>query len=355
MKHEPFRLVAEFAPQQESLLVWPQRPDNWRNGGKPAQKIVTQIAEQIAQTQPVTVFVNQDQYLNARTRLSSKIRVVEMSSNDAFIRDYGPFFVSNGHELRTVDFTFNAWGGLIDGLYFPWHFDDQIARKIADYFRLPSHRVKTVLEGCAIHTDGCGTGIGTRDVLLAEDRNPKMTEAVMNQLLHDELGIEKMIWLDHGYFLDETGGDVDNLLNFVAPHQIVLTWTDDQADPVYQVCRAAEKILRQATDAQGQPFEIHRLQIPQILTLTTTEAATVEDINGSMPRNIGQRLTATYVNYITTTKQIIMPLFDDPADELAQAKLAQLYPDRQVIGIPAREILIGGGGLHTIVTHVPAI
>lgn len=355
MKKQKYHLVAEFAKQEESIILWPQRPDNWRNGGKPAQKVVVQIAEQIAKTQPVTVFVNQSQYQNARRSLSNRVRVIEMSSNDAWIRDYSPFFISDGKEITAVDFVFNAWGGLVDGLYFPWDFDDQVAQKVADLYRLPLRKSKVVLEGCALHTDGLGTGIGTRDVLLAADRNSNMTEEKMNQILLEELGIEKMIWLDHGYFLDETGGDVDNLLNFVGPHELVITWTDNQEDPVYQTCREIERVLLEATDVNGDHFDIHRLSMPhREQKLSAEEAATVEKVNGSMPRNIGQRLTATYVSFITTNDQIIMPLFDDPADKVAKQTLQQLFEDRQVVGIPAREILIGGGGLHTVVAHIPA-
>lgn len=353
MTNKQYKMIAEYFPQKETVMIWPERPDNWRNGGKPAQHLIAKVANQIAMTQPVTMLVSEKQYLNAKRKLSNKIRVVEMSSNDAFIRDYGPIFVKNYNEVKAINFKFNAWGGLIDGLYNPWDFDEQVGEKVANLFRIPVSNVDVVLEGCAIHTDGIGTGIGTRDVLLASDRNADMTEDKMNQILKEYLGITKMIWLDHGYFLDETGGDIDNILNFVEPHKVVLTWTDDKNDPVYEVCHDAERILKKSTDAQGKYFEIYHLQIPRILTLSKTENDTVDHNNGTMPRNVGQRLTATYVNYITVNDQIIMPLFDDSQDKHAMEILSDLYPTRKVVGIPAREILIGGGGLHTVSINIP--
>ncbi len=187
-----FKMAAEFEPQGETYLIWPQRPDNWRNGGKQAQEAFAQLAEIISRYQPVTMLVNEDQFNNARSRLANEIRVIEMSSNDAWMRDYGPFYLLNdAGEVRCVDFNFNAWGGLLDGLYFPWDKDNEIAAKIANLKYLDYYKVKTVLEGCAIQVDGEGTLIATEDVVLSEGRNNDMTKAKMEQLFADYLGIQK--------------------------------------------------------------------------------------------------------------------------------------------------------------------
>lgn len=350
-----FRMPGEFEDQAESYLIWPERPDNWREGGKPAQKAFAQLAETIATYEPVTMLVNQGQYTHARTVLSPAVRVVEMSSNDAWMKDVGPFYVvDDTGELRAVDFQFNAWGGLLDGLYFPWDQDNRIGKKVADLQRIPVYEAQFVLEGCAIHVDGQGTLIATEDVVLSEGRNPGgLTKAVAEQIFHDYLGITKTVWLSHGYFMDETNGDIDNLINFVAPGELVLTWTDDKRDPQYEISRQAYELLQQATDAQGRRFKIHKLQIPHILTLSDAEAQGVDPINGRLPRVAGQRLTASYVSYITTNRAILMPVFDDPQDAVAHRQLAALYPNRQVVDVSANEILTGGGNIHTIAAGVP--
>lgn len=348
-----FRMPAEYGQQARSIMIWPERPDNWRDGAKPAQQAYAMLANLIVTDQPVTMLVNEDQYQNARRMLDPRVQVLETSSNDAWIKDYGPFFVTNRDQVRAVNFNFNAWGGLVDGLYFPWDKDNEIAVKVADGLQIDHYDSPVTLEGCAIHTDGVGTIYATEDVVLNPDRNPTMTKPQMEHVLAESLGARKVIWLQHGYFLDETGGDVDNLINVVAPGEVVLTWTNDQHDPIYDVCRDAEQRLKRATDAMGRHLNVHRIQIPRQLTLNATEAATVDYVNGQMPRTVGQRLTATYVSYVTTNHLVIMPAFDDPQDEMARVQLASLYPDRQVLSLPAREILIGGGGLHTVVTGVP--
>lgn len=350
-----YRLVAEFEPTKESYIAWPERRDNWRNAGKPAQKMFRQLAELIARYQPVTMLVSRGQYQNAQAQLAQKMRVVEMSFDDIWLKDIGPFYVENKQTLYGVDFAFNAWGGLLDGLYFPWDQDALVAQKLLDLQQLDYLKHKFILEGCAIVTDGEGTLITTEEVVLSEGRNLNVSKEQVEALFAKYFGIKQVIWLPEGYFMDETGGDVDNMLNYVAPGKIVLTWTDDPADPQYAISHQAYEILRAAVDAKGRKLEIHKMQIPSPQYLTIEEANGVDPINGRLPRIAGQRLTATYVNYLTLTKVIIMPIFDDPQDVLAKAQLQALYPEREVLTLPAREFLSGGGGLHTVVSTVPAL
>lgn len=131
-KEDGFRMPGEFEKHAGTYIIWPQRPDNWRFGGKPAQKVFTEVAKAISEFEPVTVCVNCDQYDNARNMLPDNIRVIEISNNDSWVRDCGPSFVTNGKEIRGVDWVFNAWGGLVDGLYFPWDKDDRVAQKICE-------------------------------------------------------------------------------------------------------------------------------------------------------------------------------------------------------------------------------
>lgn len=148
-RQDGFRMPAEFEPQERVWMLWPQRPDNWRDGGKTAQKAYADVAEAISRFTPVTMCVNSDQYQNARAQLSSQIQVIEMSSNDAWMRDVGPSFLVNDHgELRACDWRFNAWGGLVDGLYFPWDLDDQVAGKVCEICGVDLYRLGDfVLEG----------------------------------------------------------------------------------------------------------------------------------------------------------------------------------------------------------------
>lgn len=190
-KLDNFKMSAEFTPQLRSFMIWPERQDNWRNGGKPAQQAFVELAKIISQFQPVTMLVNETQYTNAKDKLKGIAQVIEMSNNDAWAKDTLPFYVNNNAEIRAIDFNFNAWGGLIDGLYFPWDYDNQLSGKVADLLGIDYYKDKTTLEGCSIMTDGEGTIITTEDVLLAEDRNNNATKQFMEAILKEYLGAKK--------------------------------------------------------------------------------------------------------------------------------------------------------------------
>ena len=354
-RKDGYRMPGEFEKHESCYIIWPERSDNWRLGGKPAQKCFVEVATAISEFEPVTVLVSCNQYLNARNMLPEHIRLIEMSNNDSWIRDYGPsFLINNEGQLRGVDWRFNAWGGLLDGLYFPWDKDDQMAQKICELEKIDFYQLDNfILEGCSVHVDGEGTLITTEECLLSEGRNGQLSKEQIEIILKEYFNVQKVIWLKHGCYLDETNGHVDNIINYVKPGEVVLSWTDDQNDPQWSISRECEEILRNTKDAQGRSLTIHKLHCPTPVLITKEESEGVDAINGTFPRQPGDRLAASYVNYYTANGGIVFPLFDDPKDEDARMVLERLYPDRKVVGIRAREILLGGGNIHCITQHVP--
>lgn len=354
-KKDGFRMPGEFEEHQGCYILWPERPDNWRLGAKPAQKVFVDVATAISQFEPVTVGVSHNQYMNARHMLPDNIRVVEIDNDDSWVRDSGPTFVVNDEgDMRGVDWSFNSWGGLVDGLYFPWDKDEQVAQKICeiemkDRYELPEF----VLEGGSIHVDGEGTLITTEECLLSEGRNPQLSKEQIEEVLKEYLNVEKIIWLKRGIYLDETNGHVDNILNYVEPGVVALAWTDDVNDPQYEISKECYDILSEATDAKGRKLTIHKIHVPSPVLITKEESEGVDVVEGTLPRMEGDRLAASYINYYTANGGVIFPLFGDEKDEEARQKLQELYPDRVVVGVPAREILLGGGNIHCITQQVP--
>jgi agmatine deiminase len=336
-------------------MLWPERPDNWRLGAKPAQAVFAAVAGTITHFEPVTMGVSTAQYANARSRLPPQVRVVEIGANDAWARDVGPTFVVDDRSgVRGVDWEFNAWGGLAGGLYFPWDQDALVAQKILEIERLDRYCAPLVLEGGSIHTDGQGTLIVTEECLLNPNRNPGLSRAEIEDHLRAYLGVEKIIWLGQGVFNDETDGHVDNLCCFVRPGVVVLTWTDDAADPQHAISRDALRRLETTTDARGRRLEIHRLHQPDPVCITAEESAGVDVVAGSLPREPGDRLAASYVNFYIANGGVIAPSFDDDRrDAAALETLQKLFPERRVVGVAAREILLGGGNIHCITQQQP--
>ncbi|MEY2854953.1 MAG: hypothetical protein RL030_2085 [Pseudomonadota bacterium] len=349
-----YRMPAEFEPHAGTWMLWPERLDNWRNGARPAQHAFTAVASAIARFEPVTVGVSAAQYEFARAELPPGVRVVELSSNDAWMRDVGPTFVVNAAgRRRAVDWSFNAWGGLEGGLYFPWDQDDLVARKVAEIEGVDRYRAPFVMEGGAIHVDGQGTLLVTEQCLLDRNRNPHLAKGQIEQLLRAWLDVETIIWLGQGVVEDETDGHIDNLACFARPGEICLTWTDNRRDPQWRVSRDALDRLEAATDARGRRFTVHKLPSPGPLRMTKAEAAGVQHRAGAKPRVAGARLAGSYANFYIANGGVIVPLLDARTDKAALAKLRRVFPDRQVVGVPGREILLGGGNIHCITQQVP--
>lgn len=287
-----FYMPAEWAPQTQTWMIWPERPDNWRLGGKPAQAAHVAVAKAIARFEPVTVAVSAGQYENARARLDvPNIRVVEMSSDDAWVRDTGPTFVINNT---------------------------------------------------------------TEECLLNRNRNPHLDRAAIEAVLSANLAVDKIIWLPDGLFNDETDGHVDNFCCYVRPGEVLLAWTDDPQDPNYARCHAAMDVLQSSTDAQGRSFTVHKMPIPGPLYATEEECAGVDPVDGTQERNPSVRLAGSYVNFLIVNGGIIAPSFDDPLDSQAKAILQSLFPQHEVVMVPGRELLLGGGNIHCLTQQQPA-
>jgi agmatine deiminase len=335
-------------------MLWPERSDNWRLGAKPAQAAFAAVAAAIAGSEPVTVGVSAAQFQNARARLPRTVRVAEISSNDAWMRDCGPTFVIDEKgRRRGVDWTFNAWGGLQGGLYFPWDRDDEVAQKVLQIEGADRYRTSLVMEGGAVHVDGQGTCLTTEECLLNPNRNGSVSKADVESMLQRYLGVTTVIWLAKGVYLDETGGHIDEIACFTAPGQVVLTWTDDRDDPQYEISRDAYQRLRGARDARGRELTIHKIPQPGPLYMTAEEAAGIDVRAGSRPRHAGDRLPASYINFYVANKCVVMPLYDKRRDAAAARTLKRLFPTRKVVGVPTREILLGGGNIHCITQQVP--
>lgn len=360
-----FRMPAEWEPHEQCWMGWPERTDNWRDNALHAQRAFAEVATAISHFESVTVCASAGQWQNARSQLPLSIRVVEMSMNDAWFRDTGPTFVvrdrsSEGTEKKTRDvagihWTFNSWGGIKEGCYPDWSLDSLVAKKILGLERVPRYPESLVLEGGSIHVDGEGTCITTEECLLNPNRNPLLTQQQIETHLRDYLGVDKIIWLPYGLYGDEdTNGHVDNFCCFVKPGIVLLAWTDDKDDPQYQRSMDAYNILVKSSDAQGRFLQIIKIQMPGPLYMTEEEARGVV-VGDGKPRLAGTRLAASYVNFFLVNKGLVAPSFgDERRDKEAFEVLSAAFPDRKVVMVSGRELVLGGGNIHCITQQQPA-
>ena len=353
-----FYMPAEFAPHRGTLMIWPERPGSWPYEAKKAREVFTEISKAIAADEELYMLVSEKSEASAKEMIGHipNVQLVRIDTDDAWARDVGPTFVKNeAGKVRGINWTFNAWGGDFDGLYASWDKDDKVALSFLSHLGYAAYDASPfVLEGGSIHSDGEGTVIVTETCLLSKGRNPELSKEEIEERLKTYLGCQKVIWLPFGIYNDETNEHVDNVCAFVEPGKVVLAWTDDEKDPQYAMSKADYDYLASQTDAKDRKFEIVKLPIPKEPVLVKEEELegyVFEE--GEDNRELGERLAASYANFYITNKSILLPQFGDANDEVAVKILAKCYPDRKIVPIYARDIIVGGGNIHCITQQIP--
>lgn len=348
----------EGEAHEGTIILLPFRKDTWRENAKLAQNAYRQVIMAIAKYEKVYVGIHPsiynsliDSYKDVDNIVPIKIRY-----NDAWARDNCPIFVINKeNKMRAVDFRFNAWGGEVDGLYNNYKEDDLLAKAMAKYFGVERYYLENfVLEGGSIHVDGKGTCLVTEACLLSNGRNPHLNKLQIEETLKIYLNVSKVIWLKHGIYLDETNEHVDNIACFVRPGVIALAWTNDKNDPQYEYSLSCYNILKKEHDAEGNPFKIVKIINPEPIYTNKEDTKGIQAGRYSaVPRLVGSRLAASYINFYQGEKFVIMPGFGVKEDGPALKRMKQLFPEKDVIQINSREILLGGGNIHCITMQVP--
>lgn len=359
--HDGFYMPGEFESHEGCILIWPARPGSWPYGARAARKAFVQIIRCIAESEKVYVAAGADVIENAREALFGipGVTVFAAETDDAWARDIAPTFLVNGKgDRRCVNWEFNAWGGTYNGLYPSWERDNAFAKAFADDYGVPCYDASPfVLEGGSIHSDGEGTILATEACLLSPGRNPGLSKEEIEGRLFQYLGAKKVLFIPRGIYGDETDEHVDNVCAFIKPGEVVLAWTDDKNDPQYELSLESLRVLERERDAMGRKLTIHKLPIPDVPVCITQE-----DLKGFVfepgedVREAGERLAASYVNFYFSNGAVIVPAFggdNRDSDRRAAEILRKLCPERRVVSVPARDILLGGGNIHCITQQIP--
>jgi len=353
-----YHLPFEGLGHEGTFILTPFRADTWRQKALPAQEAFLNVIKAIAQHEKVFVGIHPNIYKKVIGEFENipNVTAISIRYNDAWARDNMPLFVTNGKNMRSVDFRFNAWGGDFDGLYRNYKDDDRLATVVAKRLKLLDYYLPNfVLEGGSIAVDGEGTLITTEACLLSKGRNPTLNRTDIEEILRDYLGVEKVIWVPHGIYLDETDEHVDNMVAYVKPGEVVMAWTDDEKDPQYAFCQATYKALSEATDAKGRKLVIHKLYVPSpALYLTKDESRGLVNSASTLDkRTEGRRLAASYVNFYQGKDFVILPQFGVKEDKLAYDEIKKLFPNKTIHAVNTKEILLGGGNIHCITMQLP--
>ncbi len=388
-KKDGFRMPGEYSYHDGTIMIYPTRPGSWGRDRTLALKAFGSIFAEILKRENLYLLAGREYFYEARDfldeiiseyvegtkesdypegigtgdelkeMLEDRCLILPIDSDDAWARDVAPtFLVKKQRDIRAVNFKFNAWGGEVDGLYAGWDRDDAVPKGFCDMCEIDYYDADPfVLEGGSIHSDGEGTVMVTESCLLSAGRNPDLNKGQIEDMLKEYLGADKVLWLPYGIYNDETNEHVDNVCAFIRPGEVVLAWTDDKDDPQYEMSLKDLEYLESVTDARGRHLKIHKLMIPQKhVTVTEDDLSNFEFEEGEDIREVGERLAASYVNFYFINGAVLLPQFGGEnleSDKKAKELLQALLPDREIIGISARAILLGGGNIHCITQQIP--
>jgi agmatine deiminase len=344
-------MPAEWAPHHATWLAWPHERTDWPGKFAPIPWIYADIVRHLARDERVGIMVQDSDERAQVERILKKsgvnlaaVDLLIVPTNRGWTRDFGPIFVKqfgDGPKNANVAFTnwhFNAWAKYDD-----WKKDDSATSRLAPKLNLPSwqpqHRGRrVVLEGGSIEVNSLGTLLTTEECLLSktQERNPGFTRADYETISRDYFGATNVLWLGNGIAGDDTHGHVDDLARFVNPTTVVAVVEENQSDPNYAPLRENLARLRKMLDQDGRPLRVETLPMPEPVYFA------------------GQRLPASYANFYIANMRVLVPTFSDPNDLAALSTLAKLFPDRAVIGIPCRDLVLGLGTLHCMTQQQPA-
>ena len=322
-------MPAEWEPHQMTLIQWPTRTraDLWGDLFESALRDFAEVARAVAAFEPALMLADPEQVGEARDRCGTDgVEVLGIPIDDSWARDDGPIFVRDGGGgVALVQFGFNSWGEK----YLPYDRDARVPEVVAAHLGMRRYVAPMVLEGGSFFVDGQGTLLTTEQCLLHPNRNPQLTREDIERILSDFLGVDVVVWLGHGHPLDrDTDGHVDGIAQYVRPGVILLDAPADPNDANHDAGVDNMERLRSAIDAGGRRIEV-------------------------VPFEAGTPSSTAYMNHYLVNGGLIVPADGEPNDDAAFAQLRSVYPDREIVTVPGRTILAGGGGPHCITQQVP--
>ncbi len=337
----PF-LPPEWAPQSAVQLTWPHAGSDWAPVLHRVEPVFTAIAAAIARHETVLIACHDETaraQVAARLRAAgipgTRLRLFVAPANDTWARDHGPITVLCRGEATLLDFGFNGWGGK-----YAHDLDNLITRRLHAqnaFGDTPLETVDLILEGGSIEVDGQGTLLTTTRCLLSDTRNPGRTRAQIEAELAARLGVTRILWLEHGYLAgDDTDSHIDTLARLCDPDTIAYVTCDDPDDEHYAELKAMEAELAAFRTPRGAPYRLVPLPWPQPKL----------DANG-------QRMPATYANFLIINGAVLVPTYDDPADRVALARLRNCFPAHEIIGIDCLPLIEQHGSLHCVTMQIP--
>ncbi|MDY0403412.1 agmatine deiminase family protein [Sulfurovum sp.] len=327
------RMVAEWEKQRVVLLSFPHKDTDWhdpedKKSLEEALSPFIRIAQAIAYAEPVYIICDNKEKISGMFCSTRNMTFIEIPTNDTWIRDYGYISVKEEDELKLLDFTFDGWGGKFEAAL-----DNGVNTILHNMGYMGTTSMETidfVLEGGSLESDGEGTILTTSKCLCNPNRNGGLSKEAVEAKLRETLGATRVLWLDHGYLAgDDTDSHIDTLARFVNRETIMYVKCEDQSDEHYEALKKMEEQLQTFKTVEGKPYNL--------VALPMSDAIYDEE---------GDRLPATYANFLITNDALIYPTYGTPQDKVTHQVFAAQFPEREIIPVNCLKLIEQGGSLH---------
>ncbi|MBC8205567.1 MAG: agmatine deiminase family protein [Kiritimatiellales bacterium] len=329
------RLPAEWEPQDAVLIAWPHAGTDWAPCLAEAAAVFLNIAEEVTRFETLIVATPEPDAVREKLSHLDRVQICNVETNDTWARDFGPITLLENGQPVLLDFTFTGWGGKFEaGL------DNQITAKLhaaGAFGETPLRTVDLILEGGSIESDGNGTLLTTSECLLNPNRNTELSKTQLEEVLAAELGATTFHWLENGALAgDDTDAHIDTLARLCPDNTILYVQCTDPADEHFEVFQALENQLQNLQTLEKTPYRLLPLPWP----------AAKFDADG-------ERLPATYANYLVINGAVLVPTYNDPADFQALETVKKAFPDREIIGVDCSALILQHGSLHCVTMQIP--
>ncbi|MDR9391665.1 MAG: agmatine deiminase family protein [Trueperaceae bacterium] len=334
-----FAVPSDADPHAATWTAWPHGEARWEGMLGAVRTAFAAFAAAVTRFEPLVLLVANEavrrdarEHLRAAGAATEAVHLLEVPYDDVWLRDQGPTFLRGADATRAIlDARFDGWGGR-----YPSARDAALPARVAEALGVRRFAADLVLEGGAVEMASDGTVLATRTSLLGDVRNPGWDAARTEAALRDQVGAERVVWLEGGLVDDHTDGHVDTVARFVGPDAVALVVPDADDAANGAAARANRAALAAAATADGRPYAVHALPLPL----------------DRRPHG-GVRPPRTYANFVLVNGGLLMPTYGDPRDDVAADVLAAAFPDRTVVGVPADALVTGGGAWHCVSTPEP--
>lgn len=351
-KNDGFFPCFQSNKHEKIWLVWPEKTNNWRMKAQIIQQKYVEIINELAKISvDINLLVSKNQFSHVRKILPDNVTIIEMTTNECFIKDYGPYFLFNKekNEYRGLKSLYNAHGGDKYGSYYPYNADNLVAYKIFELEKIKYYEIPIYLNWGMILISEDGVCFASEQGILSDIHNKNLTKIQAEHYLKNYLNVKKIIWITYGFPYDVSKGRIDDILTIIDSRTILLSWTEDENDERYKVVQEAYKIIKKSSNISNEKYKIYKINLPKLIYMTPQESNSFDFDYYGNNKLFSFPIVTSYTSLYFNDKVALVPLFNEETDQENKIIFKKVFSKKVLIYVESKEIFLGNASLQKII------